>query len=433
MAKHSLTCEPSAQLQVSKSWRNPYRGMIRLWCFDIGSASFLITALLAAVFSFMALVTDVPKIFSLLYGMSIISVFAATSWMINRMRGNESIRLIPHLFSNLLIQACTISLLQIALGTAISWKFFDMSILAHLLVVTAIGLSFVRLCLLIPKLFFAAGFLFVIPAFFGDSEISVSIHWLALGNLVILAELVRGLIMVKWSPNAQGIYTSGAEMGMFSVPNIGGKWLQKVHKYLHPAGFFMGNALSVLLVLLMIAFVVLEAANQIFHWQFPTLALLSQMFIITCALVHWTRVQRHKAFELLYLLPTHSGLSELISQFIRGQRRLLLIVTMCIALFSSVMSVWIPELSKIDIIHITMSTYIGSALVLGLGCMCQKIWQVSLSMLVIVGQSLWLSMGVKQMSDGGDESFWLIGNVILFVIAEVIFSMGKRQLWKTKK
>ncbi|MBE8168802.1 MAG: hypothetical protein HAW66_10600 [Shewanella sp.] len=435
MDKHSLTHELHSpeEYEPRAKWKNPYRGMIRLWCYDIGSISFLATALMAVIIALSALAFDKPDVFTLLYSVSINCVFATIAWQINRMRSIESIQLIPNLFNYLLKQAFSLALVNVSLGMAITWMFVGIEPISRLLIATAVGLSFVRLCILSPKLFYAAGFLFVIPAVLGDTDIAIPQPWLILFNLIIAFELARCLLNVKWSPDAHNVYKASCEMGMFSVPNVGGRWIQRLQKYLHPTSFFMGNALSAILVLLIASFFVLEGANQLFGLHFPTLALLSQMLVITCAIVHWTRIQRFKAFELLYLLPTHSGLQELINQFMRGQRRLLAIITVCIALLAALTSLWIPELSKVDVIHITLSTYWGAALALGLGSMCQKVWQISLSMFVVAGQSLWLGMGIKHMSNGGDESLWMMGNVILLMLAEVALWIGKRQLWKQMK
>lgn len=92
------------------------------------------------------------------------------------------------------------------------------------------------------------------------------------------------------------MYLNGLEMGWFWLPNLQSmRFLSRFERYLHPVNFFIGPMLTVLLLLLPVLALVLGVLFQLMHWDFPVLLLLAQFCVISCALVHWSRVQRARA------------------------------------------------------------------------------------------------------------------------------------------
>ena len=85
----------SLQNSQLSAWRKPYRGMLRLWLFDLGSVSFIGTAGLGLVLGLLCFISGKTEVVSLVFSMATLSTAAAIAWQLNRLAATEVTCLIP--------------------------------------------------------------------------------------------------------------------------------------------------------------------------------------------------------------------------------------------------------------------------------------------------------------------------------------------------
>ncbi|MFB2650609.1 ABC transporter permease [Shewanella mangrovisoli] len=410
---------------------NPFNGMLRLWLFDVGSVSFLGTGIFGLVLSILAGWAGQKESFDIFVAMAVVSTSAAVAWQLIRLMANECSILIPRYRQNVFIQ-CEVMLIGVFSLAVLLCVLYDFtSSLSLLVFAQGISLGFILLCLLQTQWFYSSFLLFILVPFSSDLAEQVPL-WLSLAVLFVLAALIwRRCLVLPWRVEARSVYLNGLEMGWFWLPSLQSmRILSRLERYLHPVNFFIGPMLTVLLLLLPVLTIVLGVLSHELHWNFPVLLLLAQFSVIGCSLVHWSRVQRSRATELLLLLPGFDGRAGLVKAFARGQQRLLFFIGIGI-LLSSLFITWLNGNMTLALLaHLVMSTYWACALVLGLGCLCRRVLQVSLTMLVVVGHSIWVSISLAALQHEGSLFYWSLGNILLVILGQIALYWGSKKLWQ---
>ncbi|MGL4579929.1 ABC transporter permease [Shewanella xiamenensis] len=410
---------------------NPFNGMLRLWLFDVGSVSFLGTGLFGLALSVLAGWAGQKESFDIFVGMGIVSTSAAVAWQLIRLMASECSILIPRYRQNIFIQ-CEVMLIGVFSLAVLLCVLFDFtSSLSLLVFAQGISLGFILLCLRQTQWFYSSFLLFILVPFSSALAEQVPL-WLSIIVLFVLVVLIwRRCLVLPWRVEARSVYLNGLEMGWFWLPNLQSmRFLSRFERYLHPVNFFIGPMLTVLLLLLPVLTLVLGVLSHQFNWDFPVLLLLAQFCVISCSLVHWSRVQRARATELLLLMPGFDGRTGLVNAFARGQQRLLYLISVGM-LLCSVFITWLNGgISAPLLAHLVMSTYWACALVLGLGCLCRRVLQVSLTMLVVLGHSLWVSISLAALQHDGHLYYWLIGDLLLVVLGQIALFGGRKKLWR---
>lgn len=424
------------QRQVAKGKRtsprmNPFKGMLRFWCFDIGSVSFLGTAILGVILACIAAVYGKNDSAELLFSIGIISSSAAVAWHLIRLMANECAQLIPHYRRHIYIQSVTVLVSVFGIGVLFCLALGLTASLASLVLALVMSLTFIWLCLLSTQWFYASFLLFVLMPFIPLIAEHIPL-WLSAIVLLILGMLIaRACRVLPWRAEARTVYLNGLEMGWFWLPNLQSmRILSRFERYLHPTNFFIGPMLTILLLLLPILALALGLLSHQFHWNAPVLLFLAQFSVISCSLVHWSRVQRSRSTETLLLMPGFDGRKGLIAAFCLGQQRLLNVVV-GIMLTCSLLLGWLNGDLNMQLVgHLVLSTYWACALTLGFGCMCRRVLHITLTMMVVAGHSLWVSISLTSLRDGGNLTNWLLWDLLLLLLGQAVLIWGKKTLWK---
>ncbi|EGM68149.1 hypothetical protein [Shewanella sp. HN-41] len=431
MSAPEVNLMPAATTKGAPQRLNPFKGMLRLWCFDIGSVSFLGTGLLGMVLGCITALQGKSDSAELLFSMGIVSSSAAVAWQLIRLMASECAQLIPHYRRHIYIQSAVVLTSVFGIGVLCCLALGLTSSLSTLVLALVMSFAFIWLCLLSTQWFYASFLLFVLVPFISLMTAHTPL-WLSLIALVVLGGLIiRVCSALPWRAEARAVYLNGLEMGWFWLPNLQSmRILSRFERYLHPTNFFIGPMLTILLLLIPAVCLALGVLSHQFHQNFPVLLLLAQFSVIMCSLVHWSRVQRSRSTETLLLMPGFDGRKGLIAAFCRGQQRLLNVVV-GIMLACSLLLGWLSGDLNMQLVgHLVLSTYWACALTLGFGSMCRRVLHVTLTMMVVAGHSLWVSISLASLRDGGNLGDWFIWDMLLMILGSIVLFWGKKTLWK---
>lgn len=410
------------------------RGMVRFWVFDVGSASFLGTALLALTMLLLLLAGSKLPPTSILVGMIQISTSAAIAWQLNRLAATEWASIVPNYSRNILLQSLLIWVSASAISLVSCLLLGLEGVLEQVMLATLAGVGFIYYCRRHTNGFYLSFFLFLLLPFLPNitNALPDVVIDLIPVCIVLLTYLIwRGLSGLRWHRDARTVYLNGLEMGWFWLPNIGSfRLISFLDRWLHPVNFFLGPMLSMLIVGMSTLALLVSIGNHVIGIQFPVLFVLSQFYAVACTLVHWSRVQRWRAVETLYILPGFDGKQGLIEAFARGQYRLLGSITLTMAIVAGVVCWFNPDFTFVLWSHMVLSTFCTCAMLLGFGCAAKGVMHITLSMLVVVFHSAWLSSSLLALRDGEQIISWLVVDIGLIAFSVLTLWWGKRKLWR---
>lgn len=107
MSAPELNITPTVKMKGARLM-NPFNGMLRLWCFDVGSVSFLGTGLLGMILGCITALQGKSDSAELLFSMGIVSSSAAVAWQLIRLMASECAQLIPHYRRHIYIQSAVV-------------------------------------------------------------------------------------------------------------------------------------------------------------------------------------------------------------------------------------------------------------------------------------------------------------------------------------
>ncbi|MDO6612743.1 hypothetical protein Q4601_11170 [Shewanella sp. 1_MG-2023] len=435
MNSPSPSTQPSAKV-TKNAFRNPFKGFYSLWLRDFGSLSFLMVALLGCGLTILTIITKPEKIdvINLALGMTILSMSCAVAWQLIKLSANECAMLIPHYRKQVLIQASSIWAVSLFLSF-VAIELSELTSIATLMLFVSIGTGFIYACLIKPQRFNYAMLVFLVLPI--TPQLINYIPQLLADYIVLIPVLLGFLIDRKlkrfsWNQDARAIYLNGLETGWMVGPIVGqNPWFIKLSRYLHPASFFIGPMLGMMLIVSL----VLSAVGVLFaayiDADFPILMVLSQLMIMVCALIHWTRVQRWRAAETLYMLPSFNGKAGLVEQFFKSQLRLMGIVIMIMSLITLLSALFNSQITLMVGLHIVATTTWASGLALAFGAMSRSTLHVSLSMLLVFSSAIWLSTSLVGLREQGSINvgyYW--GDLGLLLLMGVLLVISRNKLWK---
>jgi len=344
---------------------------------------------------------------------------------------SECAQLIPHYRRHIYIQSAVVLTSVFGISVLFCLALGSTSSLPTLVLALVMSFAFICLCLLSTQWFYASFLLFVLVPFISLITGYIPLWLSAIALVALGAFIIRICRALPWRAEARTVYLNGLEMGWFWLPNLQSmRILSRFERYLHPTNFFIGPMLTILLLLIPAVCLVLGVLSHQFHQNFPVLLLLAQFSVIMCSLVHWSRVQRSRSTETLLLMPGFDGRKGLIAAFCRGQQRLLNVVV-GIMLACSLLLGWLSGDLNMQLVgHLVLSTYWACALTLGFGCMCRRVLHVTLTMTVVAGHSLWVSISLASLRDGGNLGDWIIWDMLLMILGSIVLIWGKKTLWK---
>ncbi|MCL1051904.1 hypothetical protein L2755_20070 [Shewanella abyssi] len=410
-------------------------GSTRLWLFDLGSASFLgagaMGLIMAIVLSF---IEQQSAVITLLLGMFLVSVCAAIAWQFNRLAATEWATLVPQYRRNVVWQAAILLAASLSLSVIFLAVNGLIEQVDQLLLITVLGLLFIYLCLVKVAAFYLSFILYLVSPFAEN----ITAYLPAGGSLILVIALLIMVVIVwqkvsklSWHHDARNVYLNGLEMGWFWLPAAQSfSVFNRIERYLHPANYFIGPMLITLLVAMPVVTLVLALGAYTLDVQLPVLFLLVQFNSIACAMLHWSRIQRWRAVESLFVLPGFDGKQGMIDAFMLAQYRLLVILTVSMMLTAALVSLLSPLVSFSVWLHIVLSNVFGCALILGLGSMCRTSAQISATIFLVALQSGWVSSSLSTVQNGGDIWSWIAWDVPLLILAFTGLWYAKYRLWR---
>ncbi|GGP96124.1 ABC transporter permease [Shewanella ulleungensis] len=413
------------------TWRKPYQGMFRLWLYDLGSVSFLGTSLLGLVLGVVMLISGKTDVVSLVFAMSTVSASASIAWQLNRLVATETCQLIPNYQANVLQQSLTIAVAVIGFQVLACVIFSAYEVIAQLWLAVAVGLGFVWLCLWRSHYFHLSFALFIAVPFLDELASRLS-QWASLIIVAMLFYRVIGLCrQLRWNSDARVVYLNAVQMGWMWLPSIKGvAWIGKFERLFHPMNFFIGPVLTMMMLALPVIAIGLMLFSWLFDFDLPTVFLIAQFSVISCAIIHWSRIQRWRATESLFLLPCYSGLMGMKDAFYLSQYRFIAAMVLIVTGIGLLKSLFEPQFSILFLAHLGLSTFWGCAIMLGVGSASRNSQQATAAMLVVFAHSIMVSMSFAALRDGDSVTPWLLLDIPLAIVGVLALMWGKRQLWK---
>ncbi|BAJ04261.1 hypothetical protein [Shewanella violacea] len=408
-------------------------GVSRFWFYDHGSASFMGVALLGLLMLVPLIALDKLEIVPMILGMMQISVSAAVAWQLIRLAATEWSILIPEYRHNIFFQCGLMLLSSFTIGTLVSMLVGVEGAFSLLLLATGLGLSFIYLCLVKKGVFYLSILLYLFLIFLDsiDEHISpVVMAAVALANLALVWVIWKKSAVSGWHPDARSVYLNALEMGGVWLPTAKSyPLLRKLEKYLHPVNFFMGPLLALLIITMPIITLIVAAFAQLVGLQIPALFMLAQFSCMACTIVHWSRIQRWRGVETLFMLPGFSGKQGMIDAFNRSQTHLLILFTLIMAVTAALVSLFNPAITLAIWFHLVLSTFFSCGFLLGLGCACKTVLHLSMIMLIFVANSAWVSSSFRGFVEETDVWLWLAGDLALVGISILTIWWGSKKLW----
>ncbi|MBW8184966.1 hypothetical protein [Shewanella nanhaiensis] len=419
---------------VIKLTINRFDGAVRLWLFDVVCASFFGVALLGLLLLLPIFWFEKFDVIPLMLSMFQVSVSISVAWQLNRLAATEWSVLIPRYRGNLQFQAATLLLFSFLICALISLVSGVDGSFMQLQLATAAGLIFIYLCLIKVQTYYWSVllYLFLMSLSSLASQIPTEINLpLLVANGVLAWLLWQKANGNPWHPDARSVYLNAQEMGGVWLPGLKSTpQLAKFELWLHPVNFFMGPLLTILLLAMPIVTLVVAGLSSAIGGDIPALFLYTQFACVACSMVHWSRIHRWRAVESLYMLPGFDGKQGMRDAFNLGQVKLLILLTSMMGLVAAVISLFDPLINIGVWFHLVLSTLFGCGLILGVGSGCKNALQLSLLMLIIICQSVWISTSLGQISDGGEIWLWLSIDIILMVFSFVTLWWGSKKLWE---
>ncbi|RYV03844.1 hypothetical protein SOPP22_02200 [Shewanella sp. OPT22] len=414
--------------------RNPLQGMIRTWLFDVGSANFLGTGIIMAIMAmvFPMLSDKDGLLFSLMYGLTIVSMCIAITWQVIRLRGTEWQVLLPGFDKHIQLQAFIIYSLVMVFGFGYAGIFLNSQTLAVLSVAGIFGNVFLVMCRYNPS-FFHASAVFYLLNLASQSVAELIPNWL-IYTLMIITTLAVFIThrRLNWTASAINVFSSGLHSGWMMTPKLSFKWLTAFERFIFPANYFIGPTLSSMLVLIPTMCLIAEGASLYFNWEFPVFVVMLQVSVIIGSMIHWGRLQRPQAFELLITLPIHNGISDLRKRFASAQRRVAYIISGYIFILALVSSFTRNDISLNNGLHILMACYAATMLMMGLSGLATRMWQFTLAMLPVMMTGIWIVIGQEQIIDEPATMLPLMVNLVFILVAEMIFRISAKKMWNER-
>ena len=416
------------------------KGSVRLWLFDLGCASFLGVGLLGLVMALampFMLPDDAERkvdTLMLLMNMFVASTCVAIGWQMNRLAATEWAAIVPQYRQSVMLQALGLLITSLLIATIFLAAHNAFDKFDELLLTLLFGLGFLYFSLNNSSAFHLSFVLYVslpmLPYLAGLLPATGS-ALLLFADLVLAALLWRKLSRFGWNSKARIVYLNGLEMGWFWLPSLkSSKLLNRFERYLHPANYFIGPMLTMMLLAMPVVTLILALGAYMLDVQLPVLFLLIQFSSIACAMLHWSRIQRWRAVESLFVLPGFDGKKGMIDAFMLAQYRLLAILTVSMMVTAALVSLLSPLISLSVWSHIVLSNVIGCAAILGLGSMCRTSMQISATIFFVALQSGWVSSSLSTVQSGGDIWHWVAWDVPLLILAFFCLWYGKYRLWR---
>lgn len=416
------------------------KGCLRLWVFDLGCASFIGVGFLGLVMAIglpFLLPDDAERkvdTLILLMNMFVASTCVAIAWQMNRLAATEWASLVPQYRQSMLLQAAMLLTVSLIIALVFLVAHNALEKITELQLTLLFGLGFLYLSLTKSNAFHLS-FLLYISLPMAPYLTDLLPSWAGLIMLLVIVAsaiiLWRKLFALGWNSKARAVYLNGLEMGWFWLPSPQSfSLLNRLERSLHPANYFIGPVFSIMIIAMPLFTLLLAVVTHYLETPFPVLILLVQFNCILCGMLHWTRIQRWRSVESLFVLPGFDGKQGMINAFMQGQYRLLAILVVSMVVTASLVSLLNPMISLSIWLHIVLTTCFGCAATLAFGSMCRTSLQISGVIFLVGLLSGWVSAGLSDVEIG--QQVWSLVQWDLLFLAVSLFALGlaKYRLWR---
>ena len=415
-------------------------GSVRLWLFDLGCASFLGVALLGLIMALglpFLLPNDAERevdTLLLLMNMFVASTCVAIAWQMNRLAATEWATLVPQYRLSVLLQSLSLLLITIIIATGFLLAHDAIDKADELLLTLLFSFGFIYLSLISSNAFYLSFLLYIsLPMQpFWVSFLPQSGSFILLFTVVVVAVMLwQKLSQLTWNSHARSVYLNGLEVGWLWLPSPQSfKLLNRLERSLHPANYFIGPVFGTMLFAMPLLTIGLAVICYYMDYKMPVLSLLVQFNCILCGMLHWSRIQRWRAVESLFVLPGFDGKQGMINAFMQAQYRLLAILTLSMVLTASIVSLLNPTINLSIWLHIVLTTLFGCGLTLGLGSMCRSSLQISGLIFLIGILSGWVSAGLAGVESGEQVWHMVRWDLLFLLLSFITLGLAKRRLWR---
>ncbi|QQX80233.1 hypothetical protein JK628_22660 [Shewanella sp. KX20019] len=416
------------------------KGSVRLWLFDLGCASFLGVGLLGLVMALgmpFLLPDDAERKIDtllLLMNMFVASTCVAIGWQMNRLAATEWAEIVPQYRQSVLLQALALLVTSLVIAMIFLLAHNALDKVDELLLTLLFGFGFLYFSLKNSSAFHLSFVLYVslpMQPYLAELLPQAGTLLLLFVDLILAMVLGRKLSSCGWNSKARVVYLNGLEMGWFWLPTLtSSNLLNRLERFLHPANYFIGPMLTMMLLAMPVVTLLLALGAYLLDVQLPVLFLLIQFSGITCAMLHWSRIQRWRAVESLFVLPGFDGKRGMVNAFMLAQYRLLAILTVTMMVTATLVSLLSPLVSLSVWLHLVLSNVIGCAFILGLGSMCRTSMQISATIFLVALLSGWVSSSLSTVQSGGDIWHWIAWDIPLLILALLCLWYAKYRLWR---
>ena len=410
--------------------RNPFQGAARTWLFELGSANFVCTGLVMALFAclFSLLKQEQDDYFAMMYGLAIVSIYSGVAWQLLRLRAVEWQSLSPDFVKHYQLQCVLIYLLTALVGLGMAAVFLDFQTITSLLLSMIIGNVYILLCIHKPSYFQTAAIAFILNIFCYSVAELMPLSVVIIGLLVSTGFVIGQNYRIRFSSDALNTVADGMRASGWMVNfKFSFKWLTAFERQLFPMNYFIGPTLSSQLMLGAIIGMVYSGLSLYFAWELPLLFILLIFGLIISSMIHWGRLQKPQVFELLITLPVTNGVEDLRRKLSLAHRKIVLWLSGFTALMVLLHSVF-GDIPLSLVLHSFLVCYGSILLAIALSSLANKIWQLSLIMFPVMLLSGWALYGHETLKDTPTAMMPFVVNIILIIIAEIMFRWSQTRL-----
>lgn len=313
-------------------------GSVALWWGNCGVRNLLLPAWLGAFACMVTMILEQHELALFLCVCTVLSAYCAVAWQSIKLQASELQHLIPGFKQHILKQSMLVLFsLYLPLFT-IAFFYQDRALLLSLALAGTLGQLFWWYCRKNSAVFRYVTALFFIVAILAAWVHRLPETWLLpvwLIHTALFVGIIRDKYGDSWAKQALFSYQRGLNSGWSPIHAVtNGHWTQQLNEKLFPASFFFGSSLAQYLKLYAIAALLVVVINIFVDISDSARFIAANFVLLIFYLLHWTRVQRHRSWEQLYLLPLYASRDAMQNDFVRVTERLCLILLPVGFLFS---------------------------------------------------------------------------------------------------
>jgi len=313
---------------------------------------------------------------------TLLSGYCAVAWQSVKLQASELQQLVPG-FKRVIVGQSLLVLASLYVPLLLIASFYhDTELLLSLALGGIVGSGFWWYCRRNGAAFRYVSLLFFVVAVLAAWLNRVPDTWLLpawiLHTLVLIAT-TRGRGADNWTQQALYIYQRGLNSGWSPIHSQeSGRWTQQLNQRLFPVSFFFGSTIGLYLSIYAVAALFAVILNRFIDIKESATFIAANFILLLFYLLHWTRVQRHRSWEQLYLLPLYASRTAMQDDFVRVTERLCLGVLPISFVFAYLL--YLPQQlsDALEVLSYALSLCASCLLCNAISNLCQKSYWLGL-------------------------------------------------------